>query len=172
METITYEILQGLKAMFDDEQVAAILTKKGEDEAATDVLSILVDEFSSENLEVEGTIFFTDVMEGEEVKLLQFVLTLAEDTDKETMSRVEQAAALLNVAVETGSFCVNRMTNSFIYRYSMLFDIKKPVAELIEAAEINTAYAIGTASKYADIFCNVAAGKMSMEEIESLMGME
>lgn len=166
----TLELLVDIEQMLREENIAAVLKKKGEEDYTFSMLSALIENMSFEGMDGLGEFFFMPEKEGlSEIGIFQSVITFAEDVDADTLEKLNQVASILNFYMESGSFSGDCEGRNFTFKTSVVLPLDGDMETLKSIVELNAGQAIIAATSFADVFRKVVVGTMSIDEIRELV---
>lgn len=165
------KILTRLQDMLKGLEIASILRKAGENNLPVDILTVLLEDFSSDTIEAMGELFFSPdpVSEQKDLETFNAVITLSESLNPEFLPALYESISILNFYTEGGVFAISKEKNVLIYRHMLTIPLDKKEDEVYSFAEMFTARAIGVANRYAGVLLMVADGRMTVEDVEDII---
>jgi len=162
--------LNKLADLLKENEIAAMIRKKEENNLPTDMLAILLDDFSNDVIEATGEVFFAPVPDEAEYELLNIVITLSEEVKAECLAELYRTIAAVNFYLESGAFAVSKDGSTLCYKKVLTLPKEGMSLERdFDTVETALASAITIGDMFSGMVMAVADGRMSSEEVYEMI---
>ena len=162
------ELLDRMVEDFKDAYIAAAVAEtEGEDEPK--IVRAILDEIGDDE-GVIGEYYFTPIeSEEDEVQFFNALITISEDVPEDPAALFE-AMSYINFTIPAGSFAIDKDHNFISYRLSIPMSIDLGREAVYDAMNIAAGNSAAIADSYAGVLLDVVNKKLSVEEVEDLLG--
>ncbi len=160
------EIITQLEQEFTEELIPVRVTVE---EGDTQVLHILLEEFSMEGVTALVDCFFLPNEEDEDLQVFTTVMTLAEEIPEERAGELASAVAILDFFLPVGAFAIDPVGRRLVYKSSRVMEISLAQEEMAQQADLAIGVAIQVAEQYTPFLIDILEGTRSAASLTELM---